>query len=80
MGPGGWSDINDPQTKQSPWTGVSIQPTGHKGQLAPRCCALDAMITKFYPGIQQNAVHPFRFKNFEHLGFGGGELLFNTQL
>ena len=41
-------------------------PRGHKGQLAPRCRALDAMIKKFYHGIQKN-VHPFRFKNFEHL-------------
>ena len=35
----------------------------------------DAMIKKFYPGIQK-VVHPFRFKNFEHFflrsGGGGG--------
>ena len=44
---------------------------GHKGQLAPRCRALDAMIKKFYHGIQK-AVHPFRLKNFEHLLLGSG--------
>ena len=49
---------------------------GHKGQLAPRCRAQGTMILswykKFYHGIQK-AVHPFRFKNFEHLlGSGGG--------
>ena len=44
---------------------------GHKGQLAPRCRALDAMIKKLYYGMQ-NAVHPFRFKNFEHLLGSGG--------
>ena len=33
--------------------------------------ALDAMITKLYPGIQK-AVHPFRFKNFEHVLLGSG--------
>ena len=48
---------------------------GHKGQLAPRCRALDAMIKILYHGIQ-NAVHPFRFNNFEHLllgSVGGGD-------
>ena len=45
---------------------------GHKGQFAPRCHALDTMITKLYHGIQK-AVDLFRFKNFEHLlGSGGG--------
>ena len=39
---------------------------GHKGQLAPRCRALDAMIQKYDHGIQK-AVHLFRFRNFEHL-------------
>ena len=47
---------------------------GHKGQLAPRCRALDAMIKKLYHGIQ-NAIHPFRFTNFEHLGSGGNHNL-----
>ena len=42
-----------------------------KGQLAPRCRALDAMIKKFYHGIQK-AVHQFRFKNVEHLLGSGG--------
>ena len=37
---------------------------GHKGQL-------DAMIKKFYHGIQK-AVHLFRLKNFEHLLLGSG--------
>ena len=32
---------------------------GHKGQLAPRCRAVDAMITKLFHG-KQKAVHPFR--------------------
>ena len=44
---------------------------GHKWQLAPCCHALDAMIKKFDHGIQK-AVHPFRFKNFEHLLLGSG--------
>ena len=44
---------------------------GHKGQLAPRCRALDAMIKKFYSRIQK-AVHPFRFQNFEHIVLGSG--------
>ena len=39
---------------------------GNKGQLATRCRALDAMIKKFYHGIQK-AVHQLRFKNVEHL-------------
>ena len=52
---------------------------GHKGQLAPRCRALDALIKKFYRGIQK-AVHPFRFKNFEHLLGSGGEPQFKTRL
>ena len=44
---------------------------GHKWQ-APRCRALDAMIKKFYHGIQK-AVHQFRFKNVEqHLLLGSG--------
>ena len=49
---------------------------GHKGQLAPRCRALDATIKKLYHGIQ-NAVHPFRFKtlNTSSLGLGGGHNL-----
>ena len=43
---------------------------GHKGQLAPRCRDLDAMIKKLYHGIQK-AVHQFRFKNVEqHLLLG----------
>ena len=33
----------------------------YKGKLAPRCRALDAVIKKFYHGIQKD-VHPFRFK------------------
>ena len=37
---------------------------GHKGQLAPRCRALDAMIKTLYHGIQK-AVHQFRLKNVE---------------
>ena len=45
---------------------------GHKGQLAPRCRALGTMITKSYHGVQK-AVHPFRFKHFEHLLLGSGE-------
>ena len=54
---------------------------GHKGQLAPRCRALDAMIKKLYHGIQK-AVHQFRFKNVEqHLLLGsGGEPKSKTQL
>ena len=50
---------------------------GHKGQLAARCRALDAMIKKFYHGIQK-AVHQFRFKNVEQhliLGSGGNQNL-----
>ena len=55
--------------------------SGHKGQLAPRCRALDAMIKKFYHGIQK-AVHQFRFKNVEqHLLLGsGGNNKSKTQL
>ena len=52
----------------------SLRFVGHKGQLVPRCRALDVMITKLYHGIQ-NAVHQFRFKNVEQhllLGSGGG--------
>ena len=54
---------------------------GHLGQLAPRCRALDAMIKKFYHGIQK-AVHQFRFKNVEqHLLLrSGGEPKPKTQL
>ena len=45
---------------------------GHKGQLAARCRALDAMIKKLYHGIQK-AVHQFRLKNVEqHLILGSG--------
>ena len=62
---------------------LSILLNGHNGQLAPRCHALDAMIKKFYHGIQK-AVHPFRFKIFEHLlgsgGGGGGGPQFKTRL
>ena len=50
---------------------------GHKGQLTPRCRALDAMIKKFYHGIQK-AVHQFSFKNVEQhllLGSGGNQNL-----
>ena len=50
---------------------------GHKGQLAPRCRGLDAMIKKLYHGIQM-AVHQFRFKNVEQhllLGSGGNQNL-----
>ena len=49
---------------------------GHKGQLAARCRALDAMIKKFYHGIQK-AVHQFRFKklnNTSSLGLGGTKI------
>ena len=53
------------------FTWLSSSMVGHKGQLAPRCRALDAMITNLYNGIQ-NAVHPFIFKNFEHLLLGSG--------
>ena len=53
---------------------------GHKGQLAPRCRALDAMIKKLYHGIQK-AVHQFRFKNVEqHLLGSGGNQTLKTQL
>ena len=51
--------------------------SGHKGQLAPRCRVLDAMIKKFHHGIQK-AVHQFRFKNVEQhllLGSGGNQNL-----
>ena len=46
---------------------------GHKGQLAPRCRALDVMIKTFYHVIQK-AVHPFRFKNGEPILLGSGGL------
>ena len=48
-----------------------------QSQLAPRCRALDAMIKKFYHGIQKAAVHQFRFKNVEQhilLGSGGTKI------
>ena len=44
---------------------------GHKGQLAPCCCAMGTMIKKSYHGILK-AVQLFRFKNFEHLLGSGG--------
>ena len=43
----------------------------HKGQLAPHCRALGAMITKIYHGIEK-AVYLFRFNNFKHLLGSGG--------
>ena len=33
---------------------VCMYKLGHKGQLAPRCRALDAMIKKFYHGVQKS--------------------------
>ena len=45
---------------------------GHKGQLAPHCRALEAMIKNLYHGIQK-VVHQFRFKNIkQHLLLGSG--------
>ena len=52
---------------------------GHEGQLAPRCRVLDAMIKKFYYGIQK-AVHPFSSgsKIFNTSSLGLGEPQFKT--
>ena len=44
--------------------------TGHKGQLAPRCRALDAMIKKFYHGSLGSKT----LNNTSSLGLGGTKI------
>ena len=78
LGGGGAADQNQRPGCRRTWPGYFSPPLGgHKGQLAPRCRALDAMIKKLYHGIQK-AVHQFMFKNVEQhpiLGSGGNQNL-----
>ena len=56
-------------------TGSRLKGTKDSWLPATRCSALGTMIKNSYHGIQK-AIHPFRFKHFEHflLGYGGATI------